>query len=252
MNLSIRLKGKLAVVSGAASGIGAATCTRLVQEGAEVMLLDIDEARAKAVADEIGGQAIGLDVTDHQACLRVAAKVAEEYRAAQVLVNCAGWDRMMPFLETTLEFWDKVVQINLYGPMNLIKAFAPQMVGAGYGRIVNVASDAGRVGSSGESVYSAAKGGVVALTKTLARELARHGVTCNAVCPGPTQTPLLAAIAGEGEAADRIVSAMQKAIPLRRLASPDDIAAAIAYFASDDAAYVTGQTLSVSGGLTMS
>src|SRR5439155_11314261 len=165
-----------------------------------------------------------------------------------VLVNNAGWDRVMPFLETGPDFWHRNISINLLGPIAVTHAFARGMAERGRGRIVNVASDAGRTGSTGETVYAAAKGGVIAFTKSLARELARQGVTVNCVCPGPTETPFLEVFAAGGE---KILEGMRRAIPLRRFATTDEIAAAVAFLASEDAAYITGQTLSVSGGLTM-
>lgn len=221
-----------AVVTGAAGGIGAAICRRLAADGLEVIATDLE------------GTDVRLDITDHAA----AAALAERLGPVDVLVNNAGWDRVMPFLETDAELWERVIRVNLLGPIGVTHAFARGMAERGAGRIVNIASDAGRVGSSGEVVYSAAKGGVIAFTKGLARELARYKVNVNCVCPGPTETPMLGIFEERGQG---IIESMTKAVPFRRLAQPDEIAAAVAFLASDDAAYITGQTLSVSGGLTM-
>jgi len=166
-------------------------------------------------------------------------------------VNNAGWDELRPFVETDEAFWTRVVQINFMGCLRVTHAVLPGMVERGYGRIVNVASDAGRVGSSLESVYSGAKGGVIAFTKTIARETARSGVTANTVCPGPTRTPMLEGMAGEGEQGAKLIDALERAVPMRRLGEPEDVAVAVAFFASERAGFITGQTLSVSGGLTM-
>jgi 2-hydroxycyclohexanecarboxyl-CoA dehydrogenase len=199
----------------------------------------------EVIATDLEGADRRLDITDASA----AAALAEELGEVDVLVNNAGWDRVMPFLDTTPELWERVIRVNLLGPIGVTHAFARGMAERKRGRIVNIASDAGRVGSSGEVVYSAAKGGVIAFTKGLARELARFNVNVNCVCPGPTETPMLSIF--EGERGQRIIESMVKAVPFRRLAQPDEIAAAVAFLASDGAAYITGQTLSVSGGLTM-
>lgn len=236
----------LAVVTGAAGGIGSAVCRRLAADGHRVVATDLDLEGARRVAEEMGGDARRLDITDSAAATELAAELGE----VDVLVNNAGWDRVMAFLDTDPALWERVIRINLLGPIGVTHAFARGMAERGRGRIVNIASDAGRVGSSGEVVYSAAKGGVIAFTKGLARELARHRVNVNCVCPGPTETPMLGIF--EGERGQRIIDAMVKAVPFRRLAQPEEIAAAVAFLASDDAAYITGQTLSVSGGLTMS
>jgi len=222
-----------AVVTGAAGGIGAAICRRLEADGLEVVATDLKGA------DRV------LDITDPAA----AAALAEELGPVDVLVNNAGWDRVMPFLDMDAETRERVIRVNLLGPIGVTHAFARGMAERKQGQIVNIASDAGRVGSSGEVVYSAAKGGVIAFTKALARELARYSVNVNCVCPGPTETPMLDIF--EGERGKQIIESMVKAVPFRRLAQPDEIAAAVAFLASDDAGYITGQTLSVSGGLTM-
>ncbi len=239
------LSGKRAVVTGAAGGIGSAICRRLASEGASVAVTDLEPAACQALAREIGGSAHGLDVTDAGAARRLADELGE----VDILVNNAGWDEVAPFLETTPDLWDRLLRVNLYGQIAVAHAFALGMARRGSGTIVNIASDAGKAGSTGEAVYSAAKGGVIAFTRALARELARHQVRVNAVCPGPTDTPLLRAF--EGERGQRIIEGLKRAIPFRRFAQPDEIAAMVAFLASDEAGYITGQAFSVSGGLTM-
>ena len=233
------MQERVALVTGGARGIGRAIALALAADGRRVVVGDLLEA------DADGMLAVRLDVTDPASVARAVGAVEEALGPVDILVNNAGWDEMRPFLETDEPFWDRVLDINLKGGLRMIKATAPGMVERGWGRVVNIGSDAGRVGSSLESVYSAAKGGVIAFTKTLARELARTGVTANTVCPGPTRTPMLA------EMEPRLVEALERAVPMRRLGEPDDVAAAVAFFASERAGYITGQTLSVSGGLTM-
>jgi 2-hydroxycyclohexanecarboxyl-CoA dehydrogenase len=245
------LNGKVAFVTGGGRGMGRAIAQRLAEEGAKVAVTDVDGESAAKAAAEIGADAIGLrvDVTDPAS---VAAGVEEAEAALgpiNVLVNNAGWDKIAPFLQTDIDLWDRIIDINLKGPLNCTKAILGGMVERQGGRVVNIASDAGRVGSSGESVYSACKGGIIAFTKTVAREVARKGVTLNVICPGPTDTPLFAEVS---EGNERLGEALKKAIPLGRLGQPEDIASAVAFLASDDASFITGQTLSVSGGLTMS
>lgn len=238
---------RVALVTGGGGGIGGAICRHLAEAGHAVLVADLQLDRAEAVAAEIDGLAVELDVTDPSSC---TAAVAAHDRV-DILVNCAGWDELKPFLETDEDFQRRVLEINLGGPIRLTRAVLPSMIEARWGRIVNIASDAARVGSSLEAIYSAAKGGLISFTKTIAREVARHGVTANAVCPGPTDTPLVAEIVAASTDGDRVIASMTKAVPMRRMGVPDDIAPAVVYFASDGAAFTTGQTLSVSGGLTM-
>jgi NAD(P)-dependent dehydrogenase (short-subunit alcohol dehydrogenase family) len=234
-------------VTGAASGIGRATALRLAARGDRMLLLDIDEAGGKAAAQEVGASAafIAMDLTDDESIRAAADQILAEHGAPLALVNAAGWDRFEPFLDNSWEFMDRIVHLNLLGATKLTQALVPAMIEAGAGRIVNVASDAGRVGSTGETIYAGAKGGLIAFSKSLAREVAKHQLTVNCVCPGPTDTPLFRSLP------ERMQQALTRAIPFRRLAEPSEIASAIEFFTSDGAAFVTGQVLSVSGGLTM-
>lgn len=244
------LEGKVALVTGAARGIGQAIAQRLAAEGARVAVTDVDADGARAAAAAIGGAARGLplDVTDGASIRAAVAAVEGEWGRIDVLVNNAGWDKVEPFVRSDEATWDRVLAINLRGTIACTRAVLDGMIARRAGRIVNISSDAARVGSTGEAVYAAAKAGVIGFSKTLARELARYRINVNVVCPGPTDTPLLRGIAAESPA---LAEALKRAIPFGRLATPDEIAAAVAFFASDDAAFVTGQTLSVSGGLTM-
>jgi 2-hydroxycyclohexanecarboxyl-CoA dehydrogenase len=246
-----KLNGKIAIVTGAGQGIGRGIAEKLAAEGATVVVTDVNETTAKETADAIGNGAVGIraDVTSRESVDAMVAQVQRQFGRIDVLVNNAGWDKASPFVDSDPADWDRVIAINLYGVLHTCKAVLPIMAEQGSGSVVNLGSDAGRVGSSGEAVYSAAKGGVIAFTKTIAREMARHQVNANVVCPGPTNTALFASMGGDNP---KLREALTKAIPLRRLAQPSDLANVVAFLASDEAAYVTGQTVSVSGGLTMS
>jgi 2-hydroxycyclohexanecarboxyl-CoA dehydrogenase len=244
-----KLDDRIAIVTGAGQGIGRGIALKLAAEGATVVVTDINEATAKDTAAEIGGVGIRTDVTSRESVEALVEQVVRQFGRIDVLVNNAGWDKSGPFLDSDPADWDRVIAINLYGVLHTSKAVLPIMAAQGAGSVVNLASDAGRVGSSGEAVYSAAKGGVIAFTKATAREMARHQVNANCVCPGPTDTALFASMGGDNP---KLREALTKAIPFRRLAQPEDVANVVAFLASDEAAYVTGQTVSVSGGLTMS
>jgi 2-hydroxycyclohexanecarboxyl-CoA dehydrogenase len=251
-----RLEGKIAIVTGGGGGIGGAVCRRFAAEGAGVAVFDVNGKAAAAVADainEAGGKALAVtaDITDLAAVTAGVEATASALGDIAILVNNAGWDLFRPFLKTDPEFWRKIIDINLIGALNMHYAVLPGMVERGYGRVVNVASDAARVGSSGESVYAACKAGLLGFSKTLAREHARQAITVNVVCPGPTDTALFAGYAEGAGNPEKLREAMRRAIPLGRIGNPDDLSGTIAFLASDDAAYVTGQVISVSGGLTM-
>ncbi|MDA8262164.1 MAG: SDR family oxidoreductase [Actinomycetota bacterium] len=237
----------VAVVTGAGSGIGRAIAEQLAARKQRVVALDMNLEGAKATAaaapDLISVRQ--TDISDPAEVDEARDWTLANFGPPSVVVNAAGWDLTAPFLQATVDFARKVLDINLLGPILVSRAFLPSMIEAGGGRLVNIASDAGRVGSSGESIYAGAKGGVIALSKSLAREMARHSITVNCVCPGPTDTPLFAA------QDERLKEALIRAIPLKRLATPEEVAAAVVFFASEEARYITGQVLSVSGGLTM-
>ncbi|MCL6627520.1 MAG: SDR family oxidoreductase [Alicyclobacillus shizuokensis] len=247
------MEPRVAVVTGAGQGIGRAIALRLAKAGLCVVAADIQGELAEATAAEIraaDGEAAAqvCDVCRTADVVRTRDVVMERFGRWDVLVNNAGWDKVEPFVDSDEPTWRNILEVNLLGSIRFTHQALPIMMKAGYGRIVNIGSDAGRVGSTGEAVYSAAKGGILAFTKTIAREVAQHGVTANTVCPGPTQTSLLTQIAAGHP---RLIDAMTKSVPMRRLGQPEDVAAAVAFLASEDAAYITGQTLSVSGGLTM-
>ncbi|MFL5828025.1 MAG: SDR family oxidoreductase [Thermoleophilaceae bacterium] len=248
----MRLEGRTALVTGGAGGIGAATCRRLAAEGAQVAVTDTNTDAAGTVAAEVNGMAYELDVRS-TASIAAAVKAAEdELGPIDVLVNNAGYDEFGFFVNTTEDQWDRVLDVNLRGVIAVSHAVVPGMQERRRGRIVNVASEAGRVGSHGSSIYSAAKAGVIGFTKTVARESARYGVTCNAVAPGPIETPLLMQAPEQlGELGERIVQGMIGQTALRRLGQPDEVAALITFLGSDDASYITGQAIGVSGGLAM-
>ena len=248
---------RLALVTGGGSGIGREICLGLARDGRKVAVADINLAGAQetsAMVVQSGGTAIAvhMDVSKTDAVQDGVLEAIDELGAIEVLVNCAGWDELMPFLSTDEAFWDRGIEINYKGILRTVHACLPSMVEARWGRIVNIGSDAGRVGSSFEAVYSGAKGGVIAFTKTVAREAARSGVTANVVCPGPTDTPLLDGIVAASDDGDKIIGAMARAVPMKRVGTPTEVASAVVYFCSEEASFVTGQTLSVSGGLTMS
>jgi len=240
------LSGKSVLVTGGGGAIGSAICRRFHEAGAKVLVADKNQAAAERTAGQLKGKPLVFDIADY-----AAARRALEGQTIDILVNNAGWDRFQNFLDTKPEEWQQLIDINLRGPLNMHHLVAPQMAARGWGRIVNIASDAARVGSSGESVYSACKGGIVAFSKTLARELARKGVTVNVVCPGPTDTPILRGFLGEGEAGTKVYEALVRAIPMKRVGQPDDIPGIVTFLASEEAAFITGQVISVSGGLTM-
>lgn len=249
------LKDKLAVVTGGGGFIGNAICNRFAEEGSRVAVFDINIEAAEAVAVAIraaGGDAksYNVDITDHQRVHQAVAAVESELGPIDILVNNAGWDEGAFFLQTEKPFWDKVVAINCYGPINMHHAVLKYMSERGSGRVVNISSDAGRVGSSMEAVYSFCKGGIIAFSKTIAREMARQQININVVCPGPTATPMLDNLA-QGEKGDRIKAALVKAVPFGRVGQPEDLPGAVCFLASDEAAFITGQVISVSGGLTM-
>jgi 2-hydroxycyclohexanecarboxyl-CoA dehydrogenase len=249
------LKDRTVLVTGGANGIGAAIARRLAEEGCAVGILDMDAAAGEKLAGEIkaaGGRASlhAVDITDYAAVARAVEAFEAAVGPVAFLVNNAGWDRAASFLDTTPEFWRQVVAINLFGPLNMTHAVLRGMAARGFGRVVNIASDAGRVGSSGEAVYSACKGGIIAFTKTVARELVGKGVILNTICPGPTDTAILRSFL-EGPDGTRIAEGLKRAIPMKRLGVPEDYPGLVAFLLSDDAGYITGQTISVSGGLTM-
>ncbi|MBL8380657.1 MAG: glucose 1-dehydrogenase [Burkholderiales bacterium] len=250
------LRDKVVIVTGGAGGIGGAVCQRFAAEGARVAVYDLKGEAADALAGRLnaaGGRAAGyaVDIADAAAVEAAVVRTEAELGPIDVLVNNAGWDVGAPFLDLDPALWQRIIAVNLVGPLNMHRAVLKRMSARGSGRVVNIASDAGRVGSSGEAVYSACKGGVIAFSKTLAREMARKRININVVCPGPTDTNLFREFAGDSEAGVKLVAALTKAIPFGRVGQPDDVVGAICFLASDDAAFITGQVLSVSGGLTM-
>ncbi|MDV7497723.1 2-hydroxycyclohexanecarboxyl-CoA dehydrogenase [Acinetobacter baumannii] len=250
------LKDKVIIVTGGAGGIGSATCRRLAEEGAKVAVFDMNLQAAKSLVAEIeanNGQAIAIecDITNRQVVDSAVKATQEQLGPIDGLVNNAGWDVFKPFLKTSENEWEKLIHINLIGMLNMHHAVLPVMVERNQGRVVNIASDAARVGSSGEAVYAACKGGLLSFSKTLAREHSRNNITFNVICPGPTDTALLAGVTEGASNPEKLREAFTRAIPLGRLGQPDDLASAVTFFLSDDAGFVTGQVLSVSGGLTM-
>ncbi|KJS32349.1 MAG: 2-hydroxycyclohexanecarboxyl-CoA dehydrogenase [Desulfatitalea sp. BRH_c12] len=251
------LNNKTALVTGGAQGIGKAISCALAKQGANVAIADIDEAIARQTADLINKEygkamAVQADITDIEKVKKAVATIKEQFGPVDILVNNAGWDRMIPFVKTTPEFWDKVIDINYKGMLNCVYSVIHDMIEKNHGKIINIGSDAARVGSSGEAVYAGAKGAIIAFSKSLAREVARNQITVNVICPGPTDTPLTQQMKDESEFATKVLSKMDKIIPLGRTGTPEEIGAAVVFFASKEADFITGQTLSVSGGLTMS
>jgi 2-hydroxycyclohexanecarboxyl-CoA dehydrogenase len=249
------LDGTIAFITGAGSGIGRAIAIRLARDGAGIAIADINLAGAQETEQVIRadhGQALALqvDITRFDAVQTAVRATHEALGRIDILVNNAGWDRVEPFVQNSPELWETVININLKGPIHCCRAVLDDMIAAGRGKIISISSDAARVGSTGEAVYAACKGGIISFSKTLARELARHAINVNVICPGPTNTRLLQEVTA-GDQGAKIIAAMTRAIPFRRLGEPEDVAAAVAFFASPDADFITGQVLSVSGGLTM-
>jgi 2-hydroxycyclohexanecarboxyl-CoA dehydrogenase len=250
------MSNRVALVTGGAQGIGKGIATTLGEHGFRVAVADLNLGLAEEAAKEIsaaGGEAIAveIDVTSLSSVQAAVAAVESGLGPVEVVVNNAGWDDFMMFVDTDEAFWDKILDINYKGALRVVHTVVPGMMERGFGRVVNIGSDAGRVGSSLEAVYSGAKGGIIAFTKTLAREVATKGVTANTVCPGPTDTPALRKFADGAGDAEKVIGGMTRAVPMKRLGTPADIGPAVAFFASDGAGFITGQTLSVSGGLTM-
>lgn len=247
-------EGHPIIITGAASGIGRAIAEFLAEQGAHVGIFDLNETGARETAESIvrdGGNALArqVDITDYAAVQHTIGEFQEIAGPLYGLVNNAGWDEAKNFIDTEPDFWRKVIDINLYGPLNMTHVACRQMALHGTGRVVSIASDAGRVGSSGEAVYSAAKGGTIALMKTLGREFARQGITFNSVCPGPTDTPLLASF--DASSGGKLAPALERSVPMRRLAQPADFPRVVSMFLDPASGYITGQTISVSGGLSM-
>ncbi len=248
------LAGKVAIVTGGGQGIGRALVLRLAQEGCKVAIFDLSPEAGAETAKLAGDATVRtwqVDVSDFDAVQAAVEAVENELGPVWALVNNAGWDKPQPFLATDPAFWQKVIAINLNGNLNTHFAVAGRMAQRGGGRIINIASDAARVGTANEAVYSACKGGLISFTKSIARELARKNVLANCVCPGPTNTPMMASVVGEGPEAEKWKDAMVRGIPLRRIGEPEDYAGMVALLASDDGAFITGQAISISGGLTM-
>lgn len=250
------LSGKTVIITGGGGGIGRALCLRFAAEGSRVAVLDRDAAAAQTTADliaETGGKAMAFaaDITDYAAIVETVGKVQDELGVPTVLVNNAGFDRFMPFLKTEPGMWQQLIDINLTGALNMHHVVLPKMLEAGGGKVINIASDAARVGSSGEAVYAACKAGLIGLSKTLARELASKNINFNVVCPGPTDTALLRSVAATSNNPEKLLEAFKNAVPKRRLGQPEDYPGIVCLLASDDADFITGQVISVSGGLTM-
>jgi 2-hydroxycyclohexanecarboxyl-CoA dehydrogenase len=252
------LKGRVAIITGGGSGIGEAICNRLADEGVSISIFDMNRPGAERVSGSLRGRGVEshfeeLDISNYKAVQRAVANAEKVLGPTDILINCAGWDKVTGFLDTDEMLHDKVIAINLKGPVNMMHVVTRGMSERKYGRVVSISSDAGRVGSSGQAVYSGCKAGVIAVSKTLAREFARDGITFNAVAPGPTKTPMMEAAleGGDSPAATKILERMIKSVPLRRIGLPEDLAGITTFLASDEASFITGQVISVSGGLTM-
>jgi 2-hydroxycyclohexanecarboxyl-CoA dehydrogenase len=250
----MNFNGKVAIVTGGGSGIGRATALKFARHGAKVAIVDINEENAAMVVDEISaigseGFAVKTDIVDYVQVQAMAQQIMDHFKRIDILVNNAAWDKVQPFMKTEPDLWYKLIDVNLKGPIHVTRAILEHLIAQEQGgAIVNVVSDAAKVGSTGESVYSAAKGGIYSFTKTIAREMARYKIRVNSTCPGPTDTPLLGEVK---ETMPKVVAAIEKAIPLRKLATPEQQANAIVWLASEEASYITGQSLSVNGGLNM-
>lgn len=252
----MKLEGKTALVTGGGGGIGRATALALAREGAQVGVADIVVKNAEMVRDEIKaigrqGMAYSVDLTKRPDVEKMMSSVISQFGHLDLLANCAGWDRLEPFLESEEETWDRILDINFKSVLYITKAVLPHMISRRSGKIVNISSDAGRVGSTWEAVYSGAKGAVIAFSKSVAREIARHKINVNVVCPGLTDTPLLQAIRSQSPNTKKLIDAITKSTPFRRVGNPEEIAQAVLFLVSPSADFITGQTLSVSGGLTM-
>ncbi|MBI4773204.1 MAG: 3-oxoacyl-ACP reductase FabG [Deltaproteobacteria bacterium] len=250
------LTGKIAVVTGGARGIGKGICSCLATQGAGIAMIDVLEKEADETCKELKqlGRTVRFyraDITDRESIVATMQRIISDFEKVDILVNNAGWDKIEPFVKNTPDVWEKIVQINYMGTIHCTRAVVEHMMSRNRGRIINISSDAGRVGSTGEAVYSGTKGAIIAFSKTMARELARNNVTVNTVCPGPTMTPMITAMVEVDEFVAKVFAAMDRIIPLRRMGAPEDIGAAVTFLASDEANFITGQTLSVSGGLTM-
>lgn len=250
------LKDSIVIITGGGGGIGQAVCKRFAEHGAKVAVLDRDEQAAQATVEVIEAtqgqaKAYAADITDYDAIVTTVVKIEQDLGTPTILVNNAGYDRFMPFLKTEPAMWESLIAINLTGALNMHHVVLPKMVEAGGGRVINIASDAARVGSSGEAVYAACKAGMLGLSKTLARELASKNITLNVVCPGPTDTALLKGVADTARDPDKLLEAFRNAVPMRRIGQPEDFPGIITLLASDEGSFITGQVISVSGGLTM-
>ncbi len=248
------LTGKKAIVTGAGGGIGTEICERLAAAGCDIALFDIDGTAIRQVASSltsVNTSTHQVDIADYAAVGQAVSDARNRLQGLDILINNAGWDIAQPFIDTDPDFWDRVIDINYKGPLNLHHHVLPAFIDQGSGKIVNVSSDAGRVGSTGEAVYAGCKAALTGFGKSVARELARSGICINTVCPGPTDTPLFEEFAGKGEFGQKVRSGLERAIPMKRLGQPADVAGIVVFLASNDADFITGQTISVSGGLTM-